>query len=134
MTIDHVVEFIIEAMHEDLAGRGTLGVRLVQNFPTLPATQLSAAFSAAADAIEEMFEHEGHPTDQANRARPLPPKWPGTPRALAPTPPMWPHWASYGPPVRARFPQRGIRPQRQRLRGLRGCCRRKVRGWSPTRP
>ena len=71
MTIDHVVEFIIEAMHEDLAGRDTLGVRLVQNFPALPASQLSAAFSAAADAIEEMFEHEGHPTDQANRARAL---------------------------------------------------------------
>ena len=55
MTIDHVVEFIIEAMHEGLAGRGTLGVRLVQNFPALPSSQLSAAFSAAAYAIEEMF-------------------------------------------------------------------------------
>lgn len=71
MAIDHVVEVIIEAMDEDLAGRSTLGVRLVQNFPALPASHPSAAFSAAADAIEDMFEHTGRPMDQANRARAL---------------------------------------------------------------
>jgi len=71
MPIDHVVEFIIEAMHDDLAGRRALGVRLVQNYHDLPASDLSAAFRAAADAIEDMFEHEGHQTDQANRARAL---------------------------------------------------------------
>jgi len=71
MTIDPVVEVLIEALHGEPGAQPALWVRLVHDFPDLPATQLCAAFHAAADAIEKMFAREGQPPRQATQARAL---------------------------------------------------------------
>lgn len=71
MTHDQVVEFLIEALHDEPDAQRVLGAQLVQMYPDLPASQLIAAFHAAARAIERMFAHEGRPPQQATQARAL---------------------------------------------------------------